>query len=330
MFRLLWLVACLLFAGCATTNNTTSYVRVTGTGATETLALQEAFKKAVEDKTGVLVLSERETMSLKLVKNDILAYSSGYVDNFKIISADTFGNKVYLTVDVWVSDSKIKNRILAESKSIKDFDGPKHSVQYGTYLNSRESGDKILNQILSDYPVRAFNVTQSPYKIELDSDRNAIVKVPFKFVWNYNYMESLNDALKRIQDVSSFASPHQGYIITIVKKPGEYFGTQNRYYFNDMTVLRRINTVLDGVTPMIKIRALTRDRKPIIESCVNPKNFLNGRNGEKFVDIKSNNTFLVGNTQAVGTILLTIPPHLNHLFSNMHHVELEVVSHYKC
>ena len=120
--RWLLLVACLMLSACATTNKNT-YIRTSGTGANFELAKQNAFREAIQIKVGALVLSERESNAYKLVKDDILVYSAGYVEDFKVISTTNINKNVVVTMDVMVSSSKIADSILSKKDNAKIFSG---------------------------------------------------------------------------------------------------------------------------------------------------------------------------------------------------------------
>lgn len=327
MYRLL-IVACLFILGCATTNN--NYLRFSGSGIDENSALQDAFRKAIEQETGTLILSERESQNYKLIKNDIMAYSSGYVDDFKIISSTKNSNSVNVVVDVKVSESKIKNRILSATTTSQSFDGNKHNHQYSSYLNQRVQSDKLMDQVFQQFPDKAFNISYKSYSIELDSDRNAIIKIPFKFSWNHNFLIAVEEMLNNISDVKHMWEDHKGYVIVITRRPGETFGTQNRYRFNDMSSIRRLNILLENNDPMIQVRALTVDKKVVHTGCVSPLYFVNSRNGQVFYNIRSVDTTLIGNLDAIGTIHVTIPSNLNYMLNNISSIELRPVAKYKC
>ena len=147
MSRLL-LVACLVLASCASTDKH-GYIRVSETGSTFEQAKQNAFVKAVEIAVGTVMVSERETHNRQL-KNEVLAYSSGFVDDYKIVSSDTFGNVTHITIDVKVAEQKLANRILAKGKSNVEIDGLKHSMQYDGYIEVKQKGDQLLSMILRD------------------------------------------------------------------------------------------------------------------------------------------------------------------------------------
>lgn len=330
MFRTISVILLIFLVGCATSQKS-NYKRFIGEGLSESEALQTAFIKAIEYEVGVLILSERESTNLNLIKNDIFAYSSGYVDDFKIVSKNKIGNRIYVTADISISDSKIKNRILGKPSSDKNFDGEKHNLQYKSYLNQRQNSDKLLDIVLNDFPKKAFNINQKSYSISYNSQRQAVLQIPFDFAWNHNYLAAVNDMLDSIKDVSGMFGDHQGYVITILKKPDEYFGTQRRYLFNDMSSIRRLNIHILEKEPMIKIIGYDLDKKVIHQSCISPKYYLNDRVGHEFYKINRDHTVLFGNIDIKnGAILLTFSNESLYILKKIYSIELSVVSKNNC
>ena len=109
-------------------------LQVSGQGATFEEAKQNAFRTAIEFTVGSVVTTERESNNYKLVKDEILVYSAGYVTDYKIINTFKSGNQVHVIVDVQVSSSKLSDRILGLGKEVKNFETDKHGNQYQTYL----------------------------------------------------------------------------------------------------------------------------------------------------------------------------------------------------
>ena len=99
------------------------YVQVEGRGHTESEARRNGFALAVEQAVGTLVLSEREAVQQKLTRQEVTNYSSGYVDNFKILNKTIHGNEVTVTMDVWVAHSAIANRLFGRSEVAGQVDG---------------------------------------------------------------------------------------------------------------------------------------------------------------------------------------------------------------
>ena len=85
-------------------------VTVTGIGNTVEEAKYNGFRSAIETHLGTLVLSEREHHNYTTVKNELLVYSSGYVEKYEIISQQIVRNKINLVMDVTVNSNKIRDR----------------------------------------------------------------------------------------------------------------------------------------------------------------------------------------------------------------------------
>ncbi len=136
--RILLLTVCFILTACASTPKFDNYIRTTGIGHTYEEAKNNAFKEAIEYQVGVVIASERESYNEKLVKNEILAYSSAFVDEYKIISQQNIGNKVQLVIDVKLSLLRLSDRILSKGKDSKNLDGAKHDNQYKSFLENKQ------------------------------------------------------------------------------------------------------------------------------------------------------------------------------------------------
>jgi hypothetical protein len=93
------------------------YVQVESTAATAAQARAEGFKLAVSQAVGTLVVTESEVKNQQLVRNEIIQYSSGYIQDFKILSETQVGSMTRIIMDVWVTESKIADRLLNLSKA---------------------------------------------------------------------------------------------------------------------------------------------------------------------------------------------------------------------
>jgi len=164
--RILLLTVCFILTACASTPKFDNYIRTTGIGHTYEEAKNNAFKEAIEYQVGVVIASERESYNEKLVKNEILAYSSAFVDEYKIISQQNIGNKVQLVIDVKLSLLRLSDRILSKGKDSKNLDGAKHNNQYKSFLENKQNGDRILASVLNDYPRRAYDIQQRLWSAE--------------------------------------------------------------------------------------------------------------------------------------------------------------------
>ena len=247
--RLLLLVVCFVLTACASTSKSDNYIRTTGIGNTYEEAKHNAFKEAIEYQVGVVIASERESYNNKLIKDEILAYSSAFVDEYKIISQQNIGNKVQVVVDVKLSLLRLSDRILSKGKDSKNLDGAKHDNQYKSFLENKQNGDRILASVLNDYPKRAYDIQQSDYVVKLDAYRNLTLTIPYEFNWNPNYVASFHDAIRLVSDGKpSLWTSQKGFA---QQYPSTLRVGSEKYYFNEFIIS---NKILDAMTEWNEVR----------------------------------------------------------------------------
>lgn len=292
-------------------------IQVTGEGSTFEEAKLNAFKTAIEFEAGAVVVSEREINNYKLIKNEILIYSSGYITDYKIISSVKNGNQVKVLVDVQVASNKLADRILGVGKDAKNFDTDKHSNQYNSYLQGKQNGDRLLQQLLNDYPKKAYTLTQGVHQLKVDVNRNGFIEIPLELRWNYKFIESFNDALKILEDGSNglfTASPSN--VTVMAKDPKDWIiGNKNHYKFNDMNTVSAITQTLQHNQPRILVSIKNLNNKVAFQQCYIPDSM----SGKKpaFYDA-SNHVVVYGNRIEQNKIQLN--------FVNMHEVVKEIQS----
>lgn len=296
---------------------TAGAIQVTGEGSTFEEAKLNAFKTAIEFEAGAVVVSERESNNYKLVRNEILVYSSGYITDYKIINTIKQGNHVKVLVDVQVASNKLADRILGVGKDAKTFDTDKHSNQYNSYLQGKQNGDRLLQQLLNDYPKKAYNLTQGVHQLKVDVNRNGIIEIPLELKWNYKFIESLNEALKILEDGSNGlfkASPSN--VTVMAKDPKDWvIGSKNQYKFNDMNTVSTIAQTLQNNQPRILVSIKNLSNKIAFQQCYIPDS-LSGKK-PAFYDA-SNHVVVYGNRIEKNKIQLN--------FINMHEVIKEIQS----
>lgn len=85
-------------------------VRVTGQGATEEAALQDAFRAAARQTFGTFVLSETVTNNSELIENQVLAISKGYIDHYDLLKKSKVEGVFLVDMTVYLSKGKIKQQ----------------------------------------------------------------------------------------------------------------------------------------------------------------------------------------------------------------------------
>ena len=303
-------------------------LQVSGEGATFEEAKQNAFRTAIEFASGAVVTSERESNNFKLVKDEILVYSAGYITDYKIINTIRSGNQVKVIVDVQVASSKLSDRILGVGKESKNFDTDKHSNQYQSYLQGKNNGDRLLNQVLNDYPKKAYKLTQGVHQFKVDAYRNGIIEIPLELSWNHNFIVSFNEALGILEDGSNGLFKHSpGNITVMAKDPKDWVvGTKNQYKFNDVVIVSNVRNTLQQKKPNILLTVKNFENKNVLQQCYIPDSVA----GKKaaFYDVGSTLVFY-GNRVEKNKIELSVT-NMQDAIKQIQSIELSIVSDDNC
>lgn len=217
MQRIVAILACALFASFAQAQVLTAistvinvgqwiaagqkkvfYIEVESRAETFDAARNEAFRLAIEQAVGTLILSETEAQNYRLRRNEIVTYASGYVDRYEITDRSRTGGQVQLKIKVWVAHSAIAGRLLHQQTEPHEVSGSTIAAQIQTFQHQQQSGDRLLATVLQDYPQRAFDVQLEPARVAVDSQRQGHLQVPFVVSWSRRYLDALAETLKNI------------------------------------------------------------------------------------------------------------------------------------
>jgi hypothetical protein len=258
-----------LLAGCATTapdaNRAQSPIRSTGLGVSLGDAKDQAFKQAIENRIGVLVLNEREVQSYRLLKDEILTYSAGYIDDYNILSQEKVGKKWVVTADVWVSSSKLTGRIISSASSDGRINGKKVSDSFNSFVKQKEQADRLAEKVLSGFPESALIPKYKRMELKFDQNRNAQLLVHLQTSWNKGYLTALKELLNLVQD-----GGHAGQygVVQVIYKNDEsdWFPSRERYKFSDAKLYGRFTSQFSN--DRISLRLKLRDgAKTVFEDC---------------------------------------------------------------
>ena len=238
MLRLLCLVACFLFVNNAVSAE--KYIRVTGEATTIEQAKENAFRTAIQQRAGAIVLSEREARMSSLTKDNISVFSAGYINDFKIVDINQNGSTIIITMDVLVADSKLLNQVLTTGRTEQSIDGNRAGIAVSTYLDQKQKGDQMLDMVLSTYPQNAFTIQQKPFIIAMDSYRNTLIQIPYTIKWNKDYIYALNEALTLLEDKISFFQEAPAKIVIGDKDPIGAYAGKWQHKFNDLVTYNKI------------------------------------------------------------------------------------------
>ena len=108
-------------------------------------------------------------------------------------------------------------------------------------LDQKQKGDKMLDMVLSTYPQNAFVISQTPYSLTVDSNRNATFNIPYTLKWNYDFITAMNEGMSLVQDkldLIGMLNPATSNVTIMAKDPKDFlFGRKKLYKFNDKILL---------------------------------------------------------------------------------------------
>lgn len=207
---LIAVLVCAVFGGCASVDqplNTSGTrtvqsnlpVRITATGATVEIALQNAFRRAVESEVGFALRSEQEQRNNQLQRNEIQHYTSGYVDRYNVIRTTNSGRDVTVEVDVWISSQRVHHRILHTGDKPHSVDGNRAVTQVQTIRDGSANRNDALFAVIRDWDNRAFEAhVRGPHKWHYNNQtKNGEFWLPITIKWNQNYAAAMKDAFKQ-------------------------------------------------------------------------------------------------------------------------------------
>lgn len=174
------------------------YTEVESTAPNFKDAQAEGFRLAVEYAVGSLILSDSVSENQHLSHDQIITYAAGYVDRYEIVHRSNVDNQIRLVMKVWVAHSAIADRLLNQSQSAGVVEGKSISAQASSIIHQRQTGDRVLQTVMADYPHRAFNVQMESTRAVLDTNRQVQLQIPVVIEWNKTYLGSLEEALKAI------------------------------------------------------------------------------------------------------------------------------------
>jgi hypothetical protein len=283
------IIVCLFLASCFGSSQPEVHpgIITTGYGTTFESAKQHAFKQAIDQRSGVLVLSDKKAVNSNLVKNELFEYNSGYVKNYKVIShTETFqGHSV--RAEVWVSDSQLFKRILSAENPRITVNGTLISTQHSSTLDQRRRNDQLFVKAMETYPKNAYDITNLKTNIYVDAQRNSVMDFHFNIRLNKNFLGYLTETLTTAQDKDAGKSKNVATILLENKPEGKFFNFNSfqTFYFRDRQNVDTLMSLFQHGRPVIKLEFQTNDGKSFNQCYSFPDRFFYG-SGVSNLDIR--------------------------------------------
>ena len=283
------------------------------------------FRLAVEQAIGTLISSETETQNGRIVRDEIISYAAGFVDRFEIINEQATSTGVRVSMRVWVKKSALSDRLLNRTEASGQVDGARASVQLQTLNQERATGDALLQQVLNDFPRRAFDIEMRPTDV-VRQNRSAIMEVNFRLTWNRDYLRSLWTALDATGQRTSRP------VATIVVNGGGLFGSPGgTAKYDDAVKLQLMANRMLFSEPTVLVTIRSQSREVLFTSCYmyqelddQPNYWVNN---QRFVTFNGGGAYVNGHMKLVGRIQIPLP---QDILSRASSVDMDVVLRNNC
>lgn len=242
------------------------YIQVETTAPNFDQAKETGFQLAIQEALGSFVTSEKVVKFDEVTRNEIIMYSGGYVQDFEIIKENKSLDSTTLTMDVWISESKIANRLLNTSVNEGELDGEKIAAQLSTIVKDQDDANKLLQIILKDFPLKAFVLDIKKTNFKTLREGATIVKIPIEISWSKDYLDSLKEALILLRDGDElrFANAVDGWLtgqtfndgVTISVGSKTFAGAANKGVdanFKNTQIIELFYQHFNNKKPVIKI-----------------------------------------------------------------------------
>jgi hypothetical protein len=156
-------------------------VVATGTGVTQEKALSSAFRTAIQQVVGVILDSETLVKNQQVIRDEILLYSSGYIERYNKIRERKNSDGLYeVTIKAEVQNRRLRAKLNAVRAAKGKVDGKSIFASVITQLDTAEKGAKLLEKGLAGLPgsllkveivnsqPRLLNKTKNEVKVEWD------------------------------------------------------------------------------------------------------------------------------------------------------------------
>ena len=245
------------------------YLQVRAQGRDEKHARDQAFRLAVEQAIGALVLAETEVRRGNVERNDVISYSSGFVHDFKILERRTVNGAEEILIDVWVARSHLADRLLSTSRTNAVVEGGRVSRQIETFQHSRDQGDRVLSTVLADFPARAFSIKLGRTQILVNEYRQPVLSISMDITWSLTYLQSLDEAVSRVSHAPECDSwlhrqnnqCRQKIQAKVLDRTG---------FFDDQIVGNLLHNNMGMDPPRLYLRLIDRAGSVVYTDCITP------------------------------------------------------------
>lgn len=155
-FLTIFIFALMLFSTCFAKS-----VQVTGRGPTESRAIHDAMRSAVEQELGAFIDSKTLVKNHQVISDEINANSDGFISGYEIISKGVENGIFFVTIRAEVNSSAVQTRLMSrlQKKSLIDINADSPRIAVLAYDSAGREYSEVENEILSALQQQGFTRT---------------------------------------------------------------------------------------------------------------------------------------------------------------------------
>jgi hypothetical protein len=243
------------------------YVEVTAQGRDPHSAREQAFRMAVEHAMGSVISTDTRVQLGRLQRDDIIVYSSGFVDSYELVDQRSLGPDFQVKMRVWVSHNRLANRLLSESRTAGVVEGGRISAQIESFQHERGTADRLLESVLQDFPRRGFDLAVGHTRVSVDHGRQTQLQVPVTVSWSQHYISSMAEAIASINQRTNCREPGVFMQPRACDAPSRVVVGSATAHFDDLNTWRAINREMVMSRPQILMRILDTQNRVQYQDC---------------------------------------------------------------
>ena len=199
------------------------WVIVRGAGLTSDEAKQDAWRNAIEQVAGVFITADSQIENGQLVKDNIVAHSNAYIEEFKLLDEDIKGGIVRVQIKAKVATKMLLEKLesLGGELKYRSVDGESKHAKIVTQNQRTKSAIETLPAAMHGYPEELFDIEIGETRMAMNGvfdDGKEHLIVPVTFSWNnkawITFSNNLKEYLSHVSnDTSSFKLRLHGLIL---------------------------------------------------------------------------------------------------------------------
>ena len=190
----------------------TKEIIATGYGISEEQALNNAFKTAIQQFVGVVVDAETQVKDSKLIKDDILTASNGYIQSYDILSKDTTDGLFTVEIKAIVKSQKVYEKIQSLNISTMKVTGGKNiQAEIQTKKQSKEEMKVIVDKAIDDFfatenikSMLTVNVDNAKWEKDKEKDGKVPLVIDYSIAVNYDaYLKNVEKLEQTFENIGA-------------------------------------------------------------------------------------------------------------------------------